>query len=175
MTEQWESRCPDARAPRSAGRRRVTSQVLLPAVLHCATSFPDHHLSKSGLHEACETQNAPPGTRRRWGVHIAPGSVYSSSHSTEYASLHSVLHRTFLTAVDRRILSSSRRRLPSQTLECRYDLAHPTRCSSRGDPISVRDGSHARTRLPRGRHSACPGSRLSGIGRMVARLRVERL
>jgi hypothetical protein len=56
MTEQWESRCPNARAPRSAGRRRSPHLCCHLHYCICAASFPDHHLSKSDLHGAHETQ-----------------------------------------------------------------------------------------------------------------------
>ena len=36
-------------------------------------SFPDHRLSISDRRMTSETQNAPPGTRRRWGVEARPG------------------------------------------------------------------------------------------------------
>ncbi len=74
QAEQWESRFPPVRAPRPDGRRRIISWLHLlrntavTAYASCLASFPDHHLSKSGTPRARKTTNAPPGTRRRWGV-----------------------------------------------------------------------------------------------------------
>jgi hypothetical protein len=87
--------------------------------------------------EAYKSENAPPGTRRRWGNHIAPGSGTARRTLMEYASPHPVLHRSFLTRVDRRAWFRSQRRLPSRTLVCRYTLARPDHCPSHPDPIRV--------------------------------------
>lgn len=124
--------------------------------------------------KASENENAPPGTRRRRGVHIAPGFGNSSSHSTEYAFLRPILHRISLTAVDRRARPSSRRRLPSRTLECRDNRAHPTCCSSHADPIPMRHCYRARTHLPRTRPSTRPIARPPGRYRMVEWSALER-
>jgi hypothetical protein len=121
--------------------------------------------------KASENENAPPGTRRRRGIHIAPGFGNSSSHSMECASLYPILHRTFLTVVDRQAHPSSRRRLPSRTLECHDNRAHSTCCSSRGDPLSTRRLARVHTRLPRACQQARHVARLSGGCQIALRLR----
>ena len=95
--------CLPTRAPCLAVRRRTTVVLVLQ---YCFPS-PDHRLSNSGRRArrrrvlrgsaaasltGGETQNAPPGTRRRWGVwyrsRIRGGSAYATAYALPTRFLH---------------------------------------------------------------------------------------
>ena len=177
--------CLPTRAPCLAVRRRTTV-VLVLLVLRVLLSSPDHHLSNSGrrakrpsfpaLHGAPPppvwTQNAPPGTRRRWGVWYRSRIRDGSSYATAYALPTRLLHRSSSPAAgDNPPRASRPYRSSPPTSPRRRVLAASGSRRSRRDPFR-RLESPPGTRSPRARRRARSGSRSAGRSPSAARGRV---
>ena len=197
--DPWPAAGATATAVRAGGRSRVSSHPgTVPrrpttdhgrartACVACAASSPDHHLSNSGrrakrpsfpaLHGAPPppvwTQNAPPGTRRRWGVWYRSRIRGGSSYATAYALPTRLLHRSSSPAAgDNPPRASRSYRSSPRTSPRRRVLAASGSRRSRRDPFR-RLESPPGTRSPRARRRAHSGSRGAGRSPAAARGRV---